>query len=44
MSEKLNSGADFPALSFSLAGGGGMTVPADLDGEYTFAVIYRAHW
>ncbi|MDH3703512.1 MAG: hypothetical protein OEU46_19610 [Alphaproteobacteria bacterium] len=44
MNEKLDTGDAFPQLSLSLAGGGSMTVPDDLGGNYAVLLFYRGHW
>jgi len=44
MSEKLDTGDVFPQLSLSLVGGGAMTVPDDIGGNYAVLLFYRGHW
>ena len=44
MAEKLDLGATFPALALKLAGGGTLTLPADLSTPYAILLFYRGHW
>ncbi|MDA1075472.1 MAG: hypothetical protein O3A63_12030 [Proteobacteria bacterium] len=44
MADKLSSGADFPALTLNIAGGGTLSLPADLKSTYTVVLFYRGHW
>ena len=43
MTEKLNSGAVFPAMTIALAGGGSITLPTN-DSKYQVVLFYRGHW
>ena len=43
MSEKLNSGDAFPAMTIALVGGGSLTLPAT-DSKYQVILFYRGHW
>lgn len=42
--EKLNLGDRFPELKLNLAGGGSLTLPAELDSRYAVVLFYRGHW
>ena len=42
--QKLNLGDTFPELKLNLAGGGSLTLPADLDSRYAIVLFYRGHW
>ena len=44
MSEKLTSGSKFPEMSVNLVGGGEITLPIDMDGNYNVVLFYRGHW
>ena len=34
----------FPELTFNLVDGQSITLPDDIDTEFTLLLIYRAHW
>lgn len=44
MAQKLNTGDQFPQMTLSLVGGGSVTLPDDLEGEYNLVLFYRGHW
>jgi hypothetical protein len=44
MAEKLNMGSIFPELTLNIAGGGPVTLPADLNTPYAVVLFYRGHW
>ena len=44
MSEKLDAGATFPNMTLNLSAGGSLTLPDDLDPNYTILLFYRGHW
>ena len=44
MTEKLNIGDTFPALTLNIAGGGALNVPADIATPYAILLFYRGHW
>jgi len=44
MNEKLGTGSQFPIMSVDLVGGGEITLPADMDGNYNVVLFYRGHW
>jgi hypothetical protein len=44
MADKLNLLDTFPELELSLAGGGSLTLPADISTPYAVVLFYRGHW
>ena len=44
MAEKLGPGDLFPTMSVTLVGGGSISLPADMDGNYNIILFYRGHW
>ena len=44
MAEKLNGGDTFPELKLSIAGGGTVTLPNDIETPYALVLFYRGHW
>ena len=44
MAEQLTPGAVFPDLTLNIAGGGSLSLPADLESTYTVVLFYRGHW
>ena len=44
MTEKLDAGDMFPAMSLNLVGGGTVNVPADFDSPFSIVLFYRGHW
>ncbi len=44
MNNKLNKGDPFPEMTLSIAGGGKLVLPADIDTPYAFVLFYRGHW
>ena len=34
----------FPSVSLSLAGGGTLTLPQDIETPYAILLFYRGHW
>ncbi len=43
MAEKLNAGAQFPALTLNV-GDGTLALPEILDSGYSIILFYRGHW
>lgn len=44
MTAKLQSGDNFPQMSFTKVGGGTLTLPDDIDTRYAVVLFYRGHW
>ena len=44
MSDKLNTGDLFPAMTLNVVGGGTLSLPADLSAAYNVILFYRGHW
>ena len=44
MPEKLDAGVTFPTMTLNLSAGGSLTLPDDLDSNYTILLFYRGHW
>ena len=44
MSEKLNPGDRFPALSLNVTGGETLALPFTEASPFTIALFYRGHW
>jgi peroxiredoxin len=44
MSEKLNAGDPFPALTLDIADGGTLELPRGTDARYKVILFYRGHW
>ena len=44
MAEKLDGGAQFPAMTLQLVGGDSLVLPDQLDASYTVLLFYRGHW
>lgn len=44
MTDKLNSGEQFPTLSLQLAGGESITLPASIESPMAVVLFYRGHW
>ena len=44
MTEKLEGGDAFPALSLKISGGGDISLPDDLESPMTIVLFYRGHW
>ena len=44
MARKLDAGDRFPDMTLTLAGGGAITLPEDLDSGYNVILFYRGHW
>ena len=44
MAEKLIGGDTFPDLKLNMAGGGSVTLPADIETPYALVLFYRGHW
>jgi len=44
MNEKLNAGDQFPSITMHVGADQTITVPEDLDSDYTMVLIYRGHW
>ena len=40
----LRNGEHFPTITASLVGGGEMTIPQDLEGQWAVVLFYRGHW
>lgn len=41
---KLENGDRLPSLTAPTVGGGSMTLPDDVDGDWSLLVFYRGHW
>ena len=44
MAEKLNLLDTFPSIKLSVAGGGTLTLPEDIETPYAILLFYRGHW
>ncbi len=44
MTDKLNLLDSFPRVELSIAGGGTLTLPEDIETPYAILVFYRGHW
>ena len=44
MADKLHSGDSFPDLSLRIAGGDELSLPGDLETQFTIVLFYRGHW
>jgi peroxiredoxin len=44
MAKQLGPGDPFPAYDVSTVSGGGLSLPADLRGEYAVVIFYRGVW
>lgn len=44
MADKLNLLDTFPAISLSLAGGGTLALPDEIETPYAVVLFYRGHW
>lgn len=44
MADKLQIGSVFPTLTLQKVGGGTVTVPDDLAGNFKVILFYRGHW
>lgn len=44
MAQQLEPGDTFPELTLHSAGGGTITLPADIDTPYAVVLFYRGHW
>jgi len=44
MAEKLNLLDRFPSMTLSLAGGGSVTLPDEIETPYAIVLFYRGHW
>ncbi len=44
MGKKLNAGEQFPSITMHIGTDHTITVPEDLDSDYTMVLIYRGHW
>ena len=44
MTEKLDAGAQFPALTLDLVDGRKVTLPDGIDTPYAVVLMYRGHW
>lgn len=42
--ERLENGQPFPPLQLALVGGGTLSLPDDLDGDFGVVIIYRGAW
>lgn len=42
--KKLTGGDVFPDVTLSVAGGGTLTVPTDLEASLTILLFYRGYW
>lgn len=41
---RLRNGERFPTIAASRVGGGEMTIPQDLEGQWAVLLFYRGHW
>ena len=44
MTEKLNTGDTFPAMTIPLVGGGAFELPVGMRSKYLVVLFYRGHW
>jgi len=44
MSNKLGAGEQFPSINLNVGSDQSISVPEDLETEYTMLLIYRGHW
>lgn len=44
MTDKLDTGDKFPAMTLNLVGGGTLKLPDDLDAKFSVVLFYRGHW
>jgi len=44
MNKKLNTGDQFPSITLNIGTDQTITIPEDLDSDYTMVLIYRGHW
>jgi len=44
MNKKLNTGDQFPSITMRIGRDQTITIPEDLDSDYTMVLIYRGHW
>ena len=44
MTDKLNAGDAFPAMTIPVAGGGVLDLPGGIDIKYRVVLFYRGHW
>lgn len=44
MGEKLRSGETLPTFTLQQVGGGSVTLPEDLPGEFGVVLFFRGHW
>ena len=42
--DRLDNGDRFPRIEAERVGGGSMTVPDDLAGDWAVLLFYRGHW
>ncbi len=44
MADKLKLLDSFPSIALSVAGGGMLTLPEDVETPYAILLFYRGHW
>ncbi len=44
MADKLKLLDSFPSITLSVAGGGTLTLPEDVETPYAILLFYRGHW
>ncbi len=44
MADKLNLLDSFPSIALSVAGGGTLKLPEDVETPYAILLFYRGHW
>ena len=44
MPKQLYTGDPFPDLVLNFSGGGGMSLPQNIDSRFLIAIFYRGHW
>ncbi len=44
MGKKIDKGGQFPEIELSIAGGGKLSIPSEIDTPYAFVLFYRGHW
>ena len=44
MTEKLDTGHAFPAMTLTTVAGDAVTLPADIGTAYQVVLFYRGHW
>ena len=44
MADKIGKGGQFPSIELTIAGGGKLRLPEDINTDYAFVLFYRGHW